>query len=175
MSVLGEGYEGLAQTICFAAMQTVLMENLRPHMSNRSSRLGPRRSMTRMLWSPSCPKWYICGIPSGVCVWGGTNERVVGCTGEWTYDNRRGCGRSGTHRAVGVPLPCAAPAQKVFKVGNGTSVESTHKLDSNGLVVQQVGSCDEDGEVVGLAIRKTEGIPSKMTPKEPSPIFLPTR
>jgi hypothetical protein len=27
-------------------MQTVLMENLRPHMSKRSSRLGPSKSMT---------------------------------------------------------------------------------------------------------------------------------
>lgn len=36
-------------TICLASMQTVLMENLRPHMSKRSSRFGPRRSMTRTL------------------------------------------------------------------------------------------------------------------------------
>jgi hypothetical protein len=41
------------QTICFAAMHTVLIENFRPHISNKSSRLGPSRSMTRMLWSPS--------------------------------------------------------------------------------------------------------------------------
>lgn len=44
-------------TICLAAMQTVLVENFRPHMSKRSSKLGPRRSMTRMLCNPSCPKW----------------------------------------------------------------------------------------------------------------------
>ena len=43
-------------TICLAAMQTVLLENLRPHMSKRSSKLGPRRSMTKMLCRPSCPK-----------------------------------------------------------------------------------------------------------------------
>ena len=53
-----------ARTICRAAMHTVLIENLRPHMSNRSSKLGPRRSMTRMLCRPSCPQWYIWGIPA---------------------------------------------------------------------------------------------------------------
>ena len=45
------------RTICRAAMQTVLIENLRPHMSKRSSKLGPRRSMTRILCRPSWPKW----------------------------------------------------------------------------------------------------------------------
>ena len=44
------------RTICRAAIHTVLIENLRPHMSNKSSRLGPRRSMTRMLCRPSWPK-----------------------------------------------------------------------------------------------------------------------
>ena len=48
--------EGDASTICRAAMQTVLIENFLLHMSNRSSRLGPRRSMTKMLWRPSWPK-----------------------------------------------------------------------------------------------------------------------
>lgn len=47
---------GVCRTICLAAMQTVLVENLRPHMSKRSSKLGPRRSMTKMLCRPSCPK-----------------------------------------------------------------------------------------------------------------------
>jgi hypothetical protein len=46
-------------TICRAAMHTVLIENFRPHISNKSSKLGPRRSITRMLCNPSCPKWYI--------------------------------------------------------------------------------------------------------------------
>ena len=44
------------QTICFATMTTVLMENLRLQWSNRSSRLGPSRSITRMLCKPSWPK-----------------------------------------------------------------------------------------------------------------------
>ena len=44
------------RTICLAVMQTDLMLNLRPHMSNRSSSEGPSRSMTRMLCRPSCPK-----------------------------------------------------------------------------------------------------------------------
>src|ERR1700722_10803009 len=34
-------------TICRAARHTVLIENFLPHISNRSSRLGPRRSITR--------------------------------------------------------------------------------------------------------------------------------
>lgn len=43
-------------TICFAVMQHVLMLNFLWHMSKRSSRDGPSRSMTRMLCSPSWPK-----------------------------------------------------------------------------------------------------------------------
>lgn len=39
----------ITRTIWRAAIQTVFMENLRPHISNRSSREGPRRSMTRIL------------------------------------------------------------------------------------------------------------------------------
>ena len=54
----------MENTICRAAMHTVFIENLRPHISKRSSRLGPRRSITRMLCSPSWPKWYIWGIPA---------------------------------------------------------------------------------------------------------------
>lgn len=45
--------EGVTLTICLAARHTVLMENLRPHMSNKSSRLGPRRSIARTLCRPS--------------------------------------------------------------------------------------------------------------------------
>jgi len=47
---------GGQRTICLAVMHTVLVENLRPHMSNRSSRLGPRRSITSTLCRPSWPK-----------------------------------------------------------------------------------------------------------------------
>jgi hypothetical protein len=36
-------------TICFATITTVLMENFLLQWSNRSSKLGPSRSMTRML------------------------------------------------------------------------------------------------------------------------------
>jgi len=43
-------------TICFATMTTVLMENFLLQWSNKSSRLGPSRSMTRMLCRPSWPK-----------------------------------------------------------------------------------------------------------------------
>lgn len=37
------------RTICLATMTTVLMVNRRLQWSKRSSRLGPRRSITRML------------------------------------------------------------------------------------------------------------------------------
>jgi hypothetical protein len=47
---------GTRLTICLATIQQVLTENLRPHMSNRSSIEGPKRSMTRMLCRPSWPK-----------------------------------------------------------------------------------------------------------------------
>ena len=46
----------IERTICLAVMQHVLTLNLRPHMSNKSSSDGPRRSITRMLCSPSWPK-----------------------------------------------------------------------------------------------------------------------
>ena len=36
-------------TICLASMQVVLRVNFRPHKSNKSSRFGPKRSMTRTL------------------------------------------------------------------------------------------------------------------------------
>ena len=45
------------RTICLAAIHTVLIENFLPHMSNKSSKLGPKRSMTRILCRPSWPKW----------------------------------------------------------------------------------------------------------------------
>ena len=67
-------WAGKKLTICFAAMQTVLMLNLRAQRSKRSSRLGPRRSMTRTLWRPSCPKWWTWGTPAvergrgGMCI-----------------------------------------------------------------------------------------------------------
>jgi len=51
---LRDGMGGL--TICFATMTTVLIENLRLQWSKRSSKLGPSKSMTRMLWRPSWPK-----------------------------------------------------------------------------------------------------------------------
>ena len=34
-------------TICLVTMQTVFIENFCPHMSNRSSKLGPRRMLCR--------------------------------------------------------------------------------------------------------------------------------
>ena len=107
------GREG--RTICRAAMHTVLIENLRPHMSKRSSRLGPRRSMTRMLCRPSWPKWYICGMPAA-CVARARWERRTPCSAqrvgprrEGTHGSRPGCGTSGTRRAAVVLPPCAVP------------------------------------------------------------------
>jgi hypothetical protein len=55
---LSESTRLVVRTICLAAIQTVLMLNLRPQISKRSSRLGPSRSITRILCKPSCPKWY---------------------------------------------------------------------------------------------------------------------
>ena len=52
-SPVPEAKENQRRTICFAAMQTVLIVNFRPHISKRSSKLGPSRSMTRTLWRPS--------------------------------------------------------------------------------------------------------------------------
>ena len=65
------------RTICLAAMHTVLIENFLPHISNRSSKLGPRRSMTRMLCRPSWPKWYICGMPAARRHRSGCHEKHI--------------------------------------------------------------------------------------------------
>jgi hypothetical protein len=68
LDMLVENYKGLphlgavkennklALTICFANMAAVLMLNFRPHISNRSSRLGPSMLITRILYNPSWPK-----------------------------------------------------------------------------------------------------------------------
>lgn len=45
-------------------MRTVLSENSRPHISNKSSRLGPRSSMTKALYFPHGPKKNTSGMPS---------------------------------------------------------------------------------------------------------------
>jgi len=45
-------------------MRTVFSENSRPHISNKSSRLGPRSSMTKALYLPHGPKKNTSGIPS---------------------------------------------------------------------------------------------------------------
>lgn len=45
-------------------MRTVLSENSRPHISNKSSRLGPRSSMTKALYLPHGPKKNTSGMPS---------------------------------------------------------------------------------------------------------------
>lgn len=49
ISLQSEKADLVVFTICFATMTTVLGENLLLQMSKRSSRDGPRRSMTRML------------------------------------------------------------------------------------------------------------------------------
>lgn len=40
-------------TISFASIATVFTENIRPHLSNTSSKLGPSRSITNILCMPS--------------------------------------------------------------------------------------------------------------------------
>jgi hypothetical protein len=39
----------IERTICFASIATVFILNLREHMSNKSSRLGPSISITKIL------------------------------------------------------------------------------------------------------------------------------
>lgn len=51
-------------TIWSASISTVLTENLRLQKLNRSSRLGPSRSMTITLYSPSTPYHRRLGIPA---------------------------------------------------------------------------------------------------------------
>ena len=101
----------MRRTICRAAMHTVLTLNLRPHISKRSSKLGPSRAMTRMLCRPSWPKWYICGMPAAGMA--GRNERLNGRSQRDmnvdTHDSRQVYGMSDTHRATGAPLPCGVP------------------------------------------------------------------
>lgn len=47
-------------------MSTVLREYLRPQRQNKSSRLGPKSSITMALYfPPHIPKWYTLGMPSG--------------------------------------------------------------------------------------------------------------
>jgi len=45
-------------------MRTVLSENSRPHISNKSSRLGPSSSITKALYFPHGPKKNTSGMPS---------------------------------------------------------------------------------------------------------------
>ena len=51
-----KGKGGEKHTICLAIIATVLTEKRRLQWSNRSSRLGPSRSITSMLCKPSWPK-----------------------------------------------------------------------------------------------------------------------
>lgn len=96
----------LKLTICFAAIHTVLTENFLPHMSNKSSRLGPRRSMTRMLCKPSCPKWYICGIPASMRL---NVSKVVGYRGRSTNCSLLGYGMNDIHHEAEVLRLFSAP------------------------------------------------------------------
>lgn len=50
-------------TIWSANIKTAFKESLFPQKTKRSSRLRPRRSITRTLWSPSVPHHFIFGIP----------------------------------------------------------------------------------------------------------------
>jgi hypothetical protein len=54
----------------------------------------------------------------------------------------------------------------------------TDEFDGDGLGVEEVRPCCENGFRLEGGTGKSgskESRPSKMTPKEPSPIFLPTR
>ena len=51
-------------TIWSASIKTVFKENFLPQKLNRSSRLGPNKSITRTLYSPSIPYHLTFGIPA---------------------------------------------------------------------------------------------------------------
>eukprot|EP00983_Pelagomonas_calceolata_P054091 1143560-Pelagomonas_calceolata.AAC.8 len=84
----------LAPTIWSASMMTVLMENLRLQKLKRSSRLGPSRSMTMTLYSPSTPYHFKAGIPAA-----------------WVQVRGRG-GSAGLVRSV--HAVCAFPLQQTY-------------------------------------------------------------
>jgi hypothetical protein len=57
----------MSLTSCMAIMIIVFRLNLRLHSTKRSSRLGPRSSMTMALYRPPhVPTWYTRGIPSRI-------------------------------------------------------------------------------------------------------------
>ena len=128
------------RTICRAAMQTVLTENLRPHISNKSSSDGPSKSMTRILCSPSCPKWYIWGIPAAQRKDEVRRRRTQNCHRyKDTYHILREYDTNDTRLGAVVPLPSAVPAAiKSEPAWLSSLALMTHKLDSHGLLVKQV-------------------------------------
>lgn len=99
--------------------------------------------------------------------------------GAKTYECRSTSGMTGTRREV--------EELQIFVVPNGMilhlvelpehqEVRITHKLDSDGLVIQEVYAWS------GVRLRmpnwwelEPDDVPSNTTPNEPSPIFLPTR
>jgi hypothetical protein len=152
----------ICPTICRAAMQTVLIENLRPHISKRSSKLGPRRSMTCTghihvrhynLRSPKdCHLRECCvdppvqngrfGVYRLARVMTSVRELYVMGAGQ-THGSWLGSDRSGIRPAAGVLQLCEAPTRTPFTFirklwsGRGTA---TYEFDRNSLGVEQVGT-----------------------------------
>ena len=64
--------------------------------------------------------------------------------------------------------------KKTLIVVEGGGMQSTHKFDGDWLVVEKVHACPK-AQPTTQVDHKSNGTPSKTTPNEPSPIFLPTR
>jgi hypothetical protein len=100
-----------------------------------------------------------------------------------TDDSRRGYDKSDIHLSIGGPQPFEVPERKLGQYSGRRHEEvpgriSTNKFDGDGLRVEKVRPCcikASSGRENGGRGERKRGGPSKMTPKEPSPIFLPTR
>ena len=166
----------LNPTICFAAIHTVLTENFLPHMSNKSSRLGPRRSMTRMLCKPSCPKWYICGIPALIRI---SVSKVTQYWGRSTDCSLLGYGMNDIHHEAEVLRLFSAPMtswEMTYSGGMAVAMQRTNLMATVWELRRLVPKCYEQllNRLLTYWTSK-DSLPSKITPNEPSPIFLPTR
>lgn len=131
-----------------ASINTVLRLNLRLQYWNRSSRLGPRRSITITLYSPSLPKYRTSGIPTD------------------THTEPGSCVKRHTHVSA-----TAQNAVKIVLVGQlRMSCLDWLEFDSNWLVGLNTFSYSE---TKCMAIAFTE--PLKISPKLPLPIFSSKR
>jgi hypothetical protein len=96
-----------------------------------------------------------------------------------THGSWRGCDRSDIRPGAGAPRPCAAPAERtsVSKAGKirTQSRERTNLMatvcELSRFVPSSARAPSQRTARMGAAIHA----PSKMTPKEPSPILRPTR